>query len=168
MEKLRTLSLDWSPNVVMNAFQRFLVYSGLGRLALLTAIAATLILERLLACFAPRRLSIGFTAPTVEPLEDRVLLNTYWWQGSAKNTDWSVATNWLLDTGLSPAAAPTKADDVDFSLTDPFGKGLKVINADSTVNAAFPGGQVKSLTIASGYTGKIILDKKLTVLANRL
>jgi hypothetical protein len=106
------------------------------------------------------RLGRPLARPEVEPLEDRLLLSTFWWIGSKANTNWSTPANWATDA--RPGLLPTISDTVIFSLTDPHNP-KHVVNAASTLDAAFRGTAVGTLIMDASYTGVLTLAKGLTV-----
>jgi hypothetical protein len=116
--------------------------------------------REMLANARKRRPGLDTTAPRVEPLEDRVLLSTFWWIGSRTNLSWSAPSNWA--SNARPGALPTSSDTVIFSTTDPHSP-RRVINPASVLDAAFRGGAVGILRIDRGYTGALTLTKGLTV-----
>ncbi|MGH7198638.1 MAG: filamentous hemagglutinin N-terminal domain-containing protein, partial [Candidatus Omnitrophota bacterium] len=73
------------------------------------------------------------------------------WNGNGGDNNWSTGANW--DTGIAPGAGNT----VTFN-------GTAVPNGDknSTVDAGF-GGSIAILTIGSGYTGIVTLNRSLTL-----
>jgi hypothetical protein len=73
--------------------------------------------------------------------------NSVIWDGQAADNNWSSADNWTGNV------VPTANDDVIFN---------SAMTRDSVIDTSFAG-NVKSLTIAAGYTGIITSNKNLTV-----
>lgn len=69
------------------------------------------------------------------------------WDGGGTTNNWSEAANWVGDV------VPIAANNVVFNSTS---------SKDAVVDASF-GGTVKSLTLATGYTGEVLLARSLTV-----
>lgn len=78
---------------------------------------------------------------------DFVIAASYTWDGGGSTNNWSDCANWTLDI------CPTSADTVTFN-------GTSVKN--SIVDASFSG-IIASVTIASGYSGTVTLERSLTV-----
>lgn len=69
------------------------------------------------------------------------------WDGGGTTNNWSEAANWVGDV------VPVAANDVVFNTTS---------SKDAVVDASFSG-TVKSVSLAAGYTGEVLLARSLTV-----
>lgn len=87
----------------------------------------------------------------LESLEDRALLSTFTWNGSA-NSNWSNSGNWSVSGPSDSDGLPDSGDDVVFS-------GSPTNN--SVVNQTFT---VRSVTLDGTFTGSVSLGADLTSL----
>src|SRR5262245_19357229 len=84
---------------------------------------------------------LGPSSPTIERLEDRLVMSLISWDGGGGDADWNNRFNW--DTDVLPGAA----DDVSIGTGSPEAATISLTTGSVTINSLHSG---KSLSLSGG------------------